>query len=125
MKPRDIFGLAVRLLGLFFLYLSLKAVAQMLDLDLIENPDKTDLINAALPAAFNLVLAAFLIHGKFLINWAYPESAKTAVPPQSQPKQSAPQSVPKLETVAPPAPAGMDVAEAKLAALVEKPKESR
>lgn len=119
MKPKDIFGLAVRLLGLFFLYLALKALTQMLDLDLIENPDKTDLINDLLPFAFNLVVAAWFIHGGLIIRWAYPESSKITLSPQ--PKQSAPAP----EPVPAPAPAGLDVADARLAALVEKPRENR
>lgn len=118
MKPRDIFGLAVRLLGLFFLYLGLKAFTQLLDLDLIENPNKTDLINDLLPIVFNLIVAGWFIHGALIIRWAYPpESSKIALPLQPKQPATPPQPVP-----APSAPAAMETAEAKLAALVEKPK---
>jgi hypothetical protein len=121
MKPRDIFGLAVRLLGLFFLYLAMKAFTQLLDWDLLQNPDKTDLINDVLPLAFDLLVAAWLIHGGLIIRWAYPESSKPALP--LQPKQPAPTPGP----VPPPAaaPAAMETAETRLAALVEKPKDNR
>lgn len=120
MKPKDIFGLAVRLLGLLFLYLALKAFTQMLDLDLIQNPDKTDLINTLMPAVFNLLVAVFLLHGKLLTRWAYPETKTSLL---EQLKQPAPLSHP--ESVPPPKPAAaMDLAESKLAALVEKPKKT-
>lgn len=121
MNAKDIFGLAVRLLGLLFLYLGLKAFTQILDLDLIENPDKTDLFNDLMPAAFNLVVAGCLIHGKLFTRWAYPESPKTILTPTPTSRQP----VPMPESVPPPAPAGMEAAEAKLAALVERPKDSR
>ncbi len=119
MNAKDIFGLAVRLLGLFLLYLGLKALTQMLDLDIIENPDKTDLFNDLMPAVFNLVIAGWLIHGKLLIRWAYPETTKAALAPA--PKQ--PAAPPEL--VPPSASTRMDQAEARLAALVEKPKNNR
>ena len=119
MNAKDIFGLAVRLLGLFFLYLGLKALAQVLDLDLIENPDKTDLFNDLMPAVFHLIVAGWLIHGRLLIRWAYPEKPKPTLALAPKHAAASPEPVP------PPAPPGMDAAEAKLAALVEKPKDNR
>ncbi len=118
MKPKDIFGLAVRLLGLGFLYFGLKDVIPMLDVNVFQSPDKNEIINDLLPVAFNLAVAIWLLSGKLLIRWAYPEASKTPLP--SQPKQittsSVPAPVPELTS--------MDSAEKKLAALVEKPKES-
>lgn len=121
MKPRDIFGLAVRLLGLYFLYLGLSATTQLLGsgiADMIKNPDKTDLINSLLPVVFDLVVGSCLLKGGWLIRWAYPEISKP----------SEISSVPSKRIIAAPEPApspgltGMDQAEKKLAALVEKPK---
>src|ERR1017187_9802129 len=76
MKPRDIFGLAVRLLGLFFLYLGLRAVSPVLDLEAIENAGKSDIMNAILPIAFNLLVAWWLLGGGLLMRRAYPEASK-------------------------------------------------
>jgi hypothetical protein len=121
MKPRDIFGLAVRLLGLYFLYLGLYAITQSLGSDIaevIKNPDKTDLINGLMPVVFDLVVGCFLLKGGWLMRWAYPETPKAAenllVPVK--------RSVPPPEPVPSSEPTGMDQAEKKLAALVEKPK---
>ena len=118
MKPKDIFGLAVRLLGLLFLYFGLRGVIPLLDVDVFNSPDKNEIINDLLPVAFNLVVAVWLFSGKFLVHWAYPETPRTPLP--LQPRQ------PTLSEPTPPAPklTGMDSAEKKLAALVEKPKDS-
>jgi hypothetical protein len=120
MKPKDIFGLAVRLLGLVFLYFCLRGVAGMLDLDILETPDKNEIANDLMPIVFNLVVALWLLHGKLLIKLAYPEPPKIPenVPPQ--PKRTAPSP----ESVSPPELTGMERAEKKLAALVEKSKET-
>ena len=69
---KDIFGLAVRLLGLVFLYLGLRAVTPMLDLGAIETAGKSDLITAILPIFFNLAVAWWLLGGGSLIRRAYP-----------------------------------------------------
>jgi hypothetical protein len=119
MKPKDIFGLAVRILGLYFLYLGLYDITQMLSADIIESPDKKDIIYALLPAVFNIVVASWLMGGGLLIRWAYPETSKVSENLPSQPKRP----TPSPEPVAPPEPSGMDQAEKKLAALVEKPKD--
>jgi hypothetical protein len=128
MKPRDIFGLGVRLLGLVFLYFGLRAVSPMLDLDVIENPDKNEIINDLLPVVFNLVIALVLLRGGFLMRWAYPETSKIELSSKnlenlsSQPKRviTAPEVI--TEPSAPAKSTGMERADAKLAALVEKPK---
>ena len=121
MKPRDIFGLAVRLLGLYFLYLGLYALAQLLGSDiteLVKNPDKTDLIDDLLPIAFDLIAGCFLLKGGWLIRWAYPETPKISEHLPAPMKRTTPASEPAPS----PEPTGMDQAEKKLAALVEKPK---
>ena len=123
MKPKDIFGLAVRLLGLYFLYLALNAVTQMLNSDIFESPDQSGLVsglvNGLLPVIFDLIVAAWLISGWLIIRMAYPESGK--ISPQLPAPGKAPQPHP-----APPSPqlSEMDLAEKKLASLVEKPGDS-
>jgi hypothetical protein len=123
MKPKDIFGLAVRLLGLSFLYFGLKAVIPMLDLELIENPDKNDIINGLMPIVFNLAVAWWLLGGG-LVRRAYPES-KISESRISEPAQSRLESTPRTTQAPSSELSGMERAEQKLAALVEKPGERR
>src|SRR5580698_1689260 len=109
MKPKDIFGLAVRLLGLLFLYLGVRAVMPMLDLEIIENPDKNDIINGLMPVVFNLAVAWWLLRGG-LARRAYPESKA------SDPVRLREQPVPAPTHATPSAPVapeltGMDRAE--------------
>ena len=121
MKPKDIFGLAVRLLGLAFLYFGLKAVMPMLDLELIENPDKSDVINGLMPVVFNLAIAWWLLGGG-LARRAYPESKTsepTRPPERREPAPAQPAQTPSPELT------GMERAEQKLAALVDKSSEGR
>jgi uncharacterized membrane protein (DUF485 family) len=118
MKPKDIFGLAVRLLGLYFLYLGLYAFAQMLNSDVFESPDKSDIVNGLLPVVFDLLVACWLISGVFIIRWAYRETPKISENVPSAAKRPAP----SLEPVPAPGLTGMDRAEKKLEALVEKNK---
>jgi hypothetical protein len=119
MKPKDIFGLAVRLLGLFFLYMGLRAVSPVLDLEAIENAGKSDLINAILPIVFNLVIAWWLLGGGLLVRRAYPEAPKISNHSSLQAEQGTPAANPTQ----PQEFSDMDRAEKKLAALVEKPKD--
>ena len=119
MKPKDIFGLAVRLLGLYFLYLGLNALAQMLGSDVIESPEKMDIVYALLPVVFELIIGWWLLGGGLLVRRAYPESAKVLEKFPSQPGGPAPSQAP----AASPESEGMDHAEKKLAALVERPKD--
>jgi hypothetical protein len=121
MKPRDIFGLAVRLLGLFFLYLGLKAVPPMLDLGAIENAGQNDIINAVLPIVFNLLVAWWLLGGGLLTRRAYPEAPKI---PDHSPVRSE-RGAPAANSMQSPALTDLDRAEKKLASLVEKPKDGR
>jgi len=119
MKPRDIFGLAVRLMGLFFLYLGLKAVTPMLDLGAIESASKGDIVNAILPIVFNLAVAWWLLGGGLLMRRAYPEAPKISEHPPSQAEQETASSSPMRAQEL----TDMDRAEKKLASLVEKPKD--
>jgi len=121
MKPRDIFGLAVRLLGLVFLYLGLRTATPLLDLGAIGTASNSDVISAILPVAFNLLVAWWLLGGGWLVRRAYPETLKNSNCSPSQAERGAPatHSTRSQEL------AGMDQAEKKLAALVEKPKDGR
>jgi hypothetical protein len=130
MKPKDIFSLAVRLLGLVFLYLGLKdltpAVKQILDMGTAENPDRDDIfygiINGPLPVLFDLLIAVWLLRGRMLIRWAYPEETSKSGAPAARPVRPA---MPVPESAPAPAAAGMQQADDKLAALLEKPRENR
>jgi hypothetical protein len=134
MKPKDIFGLGIRLLGLFFLYLGLRAVSPLLDLDIIRNPaaNKDEILNDLLPVVFNLVVGLCLLRGVFFIHWAYPESSKPGMAKKFENLPAQPKRVitsePVSSTPEPALPAkssGMERADEKLAALVEKPKDGR
>jgi hypothetical protein len=119
MKPRDIFGLAVRLLGLFFLYLALRAVASVLDWEAIENAGKSDIINAILPIIFNLLVAWWLLGGGLLMRRAYPDASANSdrAHPQAERVRAAANLTQSQELT------DVDKAEKRLAALVEKPKD--
>ena len=121
MKPRDIFGLAVRLLGLFFLYLGLRAVLPLLDLEAIENAGKSDIINAILPIVFNLLVAWWLLGGGLLMRRAYPDGSR--IQDHSQPQ--AERTTPAANSAQSQELTDMDRAEKRLASLVEKPKDDR
>ncbi len=127
MKPKDIFGLAVRLLGLYFLYLGLNALAQMLGSDIINSPEKMDIVYALLPVVFDLIIGWWLLGGGLLVRRAYPGTSAGTSAETSRTSENFP-SPPHRPASSPgpassPEPAGLDQAEKKLAALVEKPKE--
>jgi len=116
MKPRDIFkdifGLAVRLLGLVFLYFGLSAVPSLLDFGAIETAGKSDVVSAILPIAFNLAVSWWLIGGGLLTRRAYPEKSRildASPSPAERVEPTTPQALPDMET-----------AEKKLASLVAK-----
>ena len=115
---KDIFGLAVRLLGLVFLYFGLRAVTPLLDLGAIETAGKSDILNAILPIVFNLAVAWWLIGGGLLIRLAYPESSKILSRLDAQKEAAAPMT----GAIPPPEMRDMDATDKKLASLVEKPK---
>jgi hypothetical protein len=124
MKPKDIFGLAVRLLGLLFLYFGLRAVMPMLDLELLKHPDTDDIINGLLPVAFNLAIAWWLFGGG-LVRRAYPESKATQFKASEPERPREEPATPRPAHVSSPQLTGMEQAEQKLAALVEKPGDHR
>ena len=119
MKPRDIFGLAVRLLGLFFLYLCLRAVSPVLDLEAIENAGKSDIVNAILPIAFNLLVAWWLLGGGPLMRRAYPDASRILDQSQPQAERTTPAANPAQSQEL----TDMDRAEKRLASLVERSKD--
>lgn len=122
MKPRDIFkdifSLAVRLLGLVFLYFGLSAVPSFLDFGAIETAGRGDLLSAILRIVFNLAVAWWLIGGGLLIRRAYPEASRIFPHSHAQSEGMAP-------AIKPTGSQGMtdtDATDKKLASLVEKPK---
>lgn len=119
MKPKDIFGLAVRLLGLYFLYSGLNDFALALGTGVFEDTSSKDIFYSLLPELFKLVVSVWLLSGWPLIRLVYPEKPHVSENLSSLPKRPAPSPGPATS----PEPAGMDQAEKKLAALVEKPKE--
>ena len=118
---KDIFTLAVRILGLVFLYLGLSAVTPLLDFSAIETADKSDLITAILPIVFNLAVAWWLLGGGRLIRRAYPETPGI-------PSASPAQRETAMSTTPSPSPQRMtdlEAADKKLSTLVEKLKDDR
>jgi hypothetical protein len=119
MKTKDIFGLAVRLLGLVFLYTGLKDVPMILDVPSLMVEEKSDILAAILPVVFNLLVACWLLRGTLLTRWAYPEPLKIPGYPHPHAERA---------TEAPAQPRDikeMDAAEKKLAALLARPKDDR
>jgi hypothetical protein len=116
---KGIFGLAVRLLGLVFLYFGLSAVTPLLDLGALETAAKSDIITAILPIVFNLLIAWWLIGGGLLIRRAYPEAPGFWAYPHGQREGTA------AKSAQPQGMTDMEAAEKKLAALVEKPENHR
>jgi hypothetical protein len=127
MKPKDIFkdifSLAVRLLGLYFLFVAVKDldVPTLMDVATLKGDKLEDIINVILPAVFNLVVAWWLLGGTWLIRRAYPAAPKISdySQPQADRIMSAPKTVPSSEST------DARATEKKLAALVAKPKDER
>ena len=119
MKPReicrDIFGLAVRLTGLYFLYRGLVSVPPLLDLGALETSNLNDVANEVLPIAFDLAVAWWLIGNRFLVRRAYPEEWRA--------NSSLGQTPPPSPLASSAKTADRTAADDKLAALVGKPKE--
>ncbi len=127
MKPNDIckevFSLAVRLLGLYFLYLGLKDldVPALMDLTIIRGDNLNDVFSAVLSVVFNLAVAWWLLGSRSLILRAYPVISKildfslsAAEQVSSASRPSPPSGLTDIES-----------AEKKLAALVKTPKVER
>lgn len=123
MKPKDIFILAVRLLGLYFLYIGLKDldVPALMDVTVIKGDNSDDIISTALPVVFNLALAWWLLGGSFLIRRAYPEPSRISdrFPALAEP------TAPASQPVQTQALTDLEAAEKKLEALVGKPKDNQ
>jgi hypothetical protein len=122
MKSKDlfkgIFHLAVRLLGLVFLYLGLSAVPPLLDFGALETAAGSDIITAVLPIAFNLAVAWWLLGGTWLIRRAYPETLNVSVQSPALKEGTAVANASTLSQHS----TDWEIADKKLAALVEKPK---
>lgn len=121
MRTKDLFILAVRLLGLYFFYVGLKDldVPALMDVTIIKGDNLDDLISTLLPVVFNLAVAWWLLGCAFLIRRAYPDSPKISdhfSSPAEQPTHTSKSDQPKKLT-------DLEVVERKLAALVGKPKD--
>jgi hypothetical protein len=115
---KEIFRLAVRLTGLFFLCIGLKdlVVQTFMVLAQARGTPLINIVSNFLPVAFTLTVAIWLLRGNWLIRMAYPEAGKIRQPvlPAAQPTEPAATAgaTPKLSE--------MEMAEQKLAALVGK-----
>ena len=123
MKTKDLFILAVRLLGLYFFYAGLKDldVPALMDVTIIKGDNLDDLISTLLPVVFNLAVAWWLLGCAFLIRRAYPDSLKITERLPSPAEQVTPATKPDR----PKELTGLEAAEKNLAALVRKPKDDR
>jgi len=115
---KEIFRLAVRLTGLFFLCIGLKdlVVQTFMVLAQARGTPLINIVSNFLPVAFTLTVAFWLLRGNWLIRMAYPEAGKIRQPvlPAVQ------HAEPETPTVAAPKLSEMEIAEQKLAALVAK-----
>jgi len=115
---KEIFRLAVRLTGLFFLCIGLKdlVVQTFMVLAQVRGTPLINIVSNFLPVAFTLTVAIWLLRGNWLIRMAYPETGKIRQPvmPVVQPTE------PETVTSAAPKLSDMEIAEQKLAALVGK-----
>jgi hypothetical protein len=75
---KEIFGLVIRLLGVYFLWAGLADlnVPALTNVQMIQSDQWTDVVSAILPAAFNLIVARWLIGGS-LTRIAYPRELPT------------------------------------------------
>ena len=85
---KDIFGLAVRILGLVFLCLGLRDIPAVLDIPTLLNGDKVEILNTLLPVAFDLAVGWWLIGGGLLTRQAYPETAEPSTAQAERPQPS-------------------------------------
>jgi hypothetical protein len=115
---KEIFGLVIRLLGVYFLWAGLAGlnVPALTNVQMIQSDQWTDIVSALLPAAFNLVVAWWLIGGS-LVRRAYPREWSASAPAyvSSRPDKTSEEEAKVSEA---PAPTGMDQADQKLASLV-------
>jgi hypothetical protein len=75
MKPKDIFALAIRLRGLFFVYLTARS------LPVVWNSNSQGFVSAVLVVVLFAAIAWWLLGGApLLMERAYPDTAKTEKP---------------------------------------------
>ena len=97
---QNIFRLAVRLAGLLFFCLGLKALAVQTFMALTQFQDTSlvSILGAFLPAGFYLAVAVWFLRGKSLIRMAYPETDQDinynlpAIGPATPPPAASPSS---------------------------------
>jgi len=116
---KEIFQLAVRLTGLFFLCIGLKdlVVQTFITLPQLRGASPVNIVAIFLPVGFTLAVAVWLLRGTWLIRMAYPEPHKNihhTFPPEKP-------ASPEEKTADPKKFSEMETAEQKLAALVRKP----
>ncbi len=127
MKPGDIcrsvFGLAVRLLGLYFLYIGLRDldVPALMDVTIVKGDNANDVFSAALSVLFNLGVAWWLLGSRLLTLRAYPASAKCLGYSNLSAEQVPPMARFSPTSVLTEA----ESTEKKLAALIKTPKADR
>ena len=119
---KEIFRLAVRLTGLFFLCIGLKdlVVQTFMVLAQARGTPLINIVSNFLPVAFTLTVAFWLLRGNWLIRMAYPEKKQPRifngqVASSTEPDSTTPPTKKLSE---------MEVAERKLADLVKKPASS-
>ncbi len=123
MKTKDLFILAVRLLGLYFIYVGLKDldVPAFTDVTILKGDDANDIISTLLPVVFNLAVGWWLLGCGFLARRAYPESSKVSDRLSASKEPTSPTATPaQSQTLT-----DMETAEKKLAALVGKTKDGQ
>jgi len=115
---QEIFRLAVRLTGLFFLCIGLKdlVVQTFLILAQARGTPLLNIVSNFLPVGFTLTVAFWLLRGNWLIRLAYPEAGQIRQP--TLPTVHATQT--EATSAAAPKLSEMEIAEQKLAALVAK-----
>jgi hypothetical protein len=114
----ELFRLAVRLAGLFFLCIGLKdlVVQTFFVLAQARGTSAFNLLSNCLPVVFTLTVALWLLRGNWLVRMAYPVTNRFATPAPTPARQNEPDA----GAVAPSQFNQMEKAEQKLAALVEK-----
>ena len=119
---KEIFRLAVRLTGLFFLCIGLKdlVVQTFMVLAQARGTPLINIVSNFLPVAFTLTVAFGLLRGNWLIRMAYPETKQARIFNGQVASSTEPDSTtPATEKLS-----EMEVAERKLADLVKKPASS-
>ncbi len=122
---KEIFGLVIRLLGVYFLWAGLSDlnVPALMNVQMIQSDQLTDIISAILPAAFNLIVAWWLFGGS-LARRAYPKETPASASQPHADFHSDKAIVVETKASQTPALTGMDQADKKLAALVADKKQA-